>query len=48
MHSDYIVDQEFKDQVFDDTNTKFKDFENCTGGQQRYYDSLLFGENHMY
>jgi uncharacterized protein YjbI with pentapeptide repeats len=29
MHSDYIVDQEFKDQVFDDINTRFKDFENC-------------------
>jgi hypothetical protein len=30
MYADNIVDQEFKDQVFDDTNTKFKDFENFT------------------
>ena len=30
MRPDYILDQEFKDQIFDDTNTKFKDFENCT------------------
>lgn len=30
MHADYILDQEFKDQTFDDFNTKFKDFENCT------------------
>lgn len=30
MHADYILDQEFRDQIFDDTNTKFKDFENCT------------------
>ena len=28
MHTDYILDQEFRDQTFDDTNTKFKDFEN--------------------
>jgi len=30
MHADYILDQEFRDQTFDDNNTKFKDFENCT------------------
>ena len=30
MHSDYIHDLEFKNQIFDDTNTKFRDFENCT------------------
>lgn len=30
MHPDYILDQEFKGQIFDDTNTQYKDFENCT------------------
>lgn len=30
MHSDYIADQEFRDEVFNDVNTKFKEFENCT------------------
>lgn len=29
MHADYILDQEFRNQVLDDSNTKFKDFENC-------------------
>lgn len=30
MQSDYLVDQEYNNQNFDDTNTKFKEFENCT------------------
>jgi uncharacterized protein YjbI with pentapeptide repeats len=30
MHSDYITDQEFRDEVFNDVNTKFKEFDNCT------------------
>lgn len=30
MHSDYILDQEFQFDIFDDDNTKFKEFENCT------------------
>ena len=30
MHSDYIADQEFRDEVFNDINTKFKEFDNCT------------------
>lgn len=30
MHSDYIADQEYRDEVFNDVNTKFKEFENCT------------------
>jgi uncharacterized protein YjbI with pentapeptide repeats len=29
MHADYILDQEFKNQILDDSNTKFKEFENC-------------------
>ncbi len=30
MASDYILDQEFSTQVFDDSNTSYKEFENCT------------------
>lgn len=30
MRSDYILDQEFNNHFFDDSNTKYKDFENCT------------------
>ena len=29
MRTDYILDQEFRDQILDDSNTKYKDFENC-------------------
>ena len=29
MRADYILDQEFRDQILDDTTTKYKDFENC-------------------
>lgn len=30
MASDYILDQEFQFDIFDDDNTKYKEFENCT------------------
>ena len=30
MPTDYILDVEFKNQMLDDKETKFKDFENCT------------------
>ncbi|MGL2963452.1 pentapeptide repeat-containing protein [Flavobacterium sp. RSB2_4_14] len=30
MHSDYIADQEFKDEFFLDADIKFKEYENCT------------------
>jgi len=30
MHSDYIADQEFKDEFYLDADIKFKEFENCT------------------
>lgn len=29
MHTDYILDQEFRNEILDDNNTKYKDFENC-------------------
>lgn len=30
MHTDYLLDQEFRNEIFNDNNTKYKDFENCT------------------
>lgn len=29
MHTDYILEQEFRNEILDDNNTKYKDFENC-------------------